>query len=63
MSLPETSARLPAERYVDTPTSWRSAAALSIMPMAPDWLNSPSGPSRGTVGRMEALKRDSGAVL
>ena len=50
-SLPDTSARLPAETNVDRPSPrWRAAARIA-MPSAPDWQKNPTRPRPGSVGR------------
>ena len=43
-SLPETSARSPADTNVDRPSPRRSASASSAMPSAADWLKKPTRP-------------------
>ncbi len=64
MSLPETSALLPAETKDDRPSPRRSSAESSEMPIAPDWVNSPMRPRTGAgAGVREALSPTSGAVL
>nr|MCF0101150.1 hypothetical protein [Streptomyces sp. MH191] len=68
-SLPETSARLPAETNVETPVTpvtpppRRCSRESRAMPMAPDWANMPIRPGRGISGAREALRRTSGEVL
>ncbi len=68
-SLPETSARLPADTKVDTPVTpvtpppRRCSRDSSAMPMAPDCANRPMRPGRGISGAREALRRTSGEVL
>ena len=62
-SLPETSARLPAETKVDRPSPRRSAAASSAVPSAADWLKKPTRPGRGSSGASVALSRTPGSVL
>ncbi len=54
-SLPDTSARLPAETNVDSPTSRRTASPSTATPSAPDWLKNPVRPRRGISGASEAL--------
>ena len=62
-SLPDTSARLPAETKVETPIPRLVADASTCTPSAPDWLNSASPPGAGRVGASEALSRMSSSVL
>ena len=62
-SLPDTSARLPAETNVDRPRP-RSAAHFRIaIPSAPDWEKNPTGPRPGSIGASVALSRISGSLL
>ncbi len=62
-SLPETSARLPAETKLDRPSPRRSASASSATPKAPDWLKMPTRPGPGNRGARVALRRTSGSVF
>ncbi len=62
-SLPERSARLPAETNVEMPRPRFFAVASGAVPSAPDWLKSPSVPGSGRNGASEALSRTSGASL
>ena len=62
-SLPETSARWPAETKEEMPMERREAAAYSSTPIAADWLKSPSEPRLGMPGATEALSRIPGSVL
>ena len=62
-SLPETSARLPAETKLDSPRPRRSASASSATPNAPDWLKMPTRPGGGSAGARVALRRTVGSVL
>ncbi len=62
-SLPDTSARLPAETNVDRPRPRRSASASSATPSAPDWLKNPIRPGAGSRGANVALSRTAGSVL
>src|SRR6185437_15093703 len=62
-SLPETSARLPADSTVDRPTSRRLSDACKDTPRAADWLKMPSPPRRGSSGAMDALSETAGSVL
>ncbi len=62
-SLPETSARLPAETKLDRPSPRRSASASSATPNAPDWLKMPARPGTGRHGARVALRRTAGSVL
>ena len=63
MSLPETSARLPAETTVEKPKPRCTVAANSAAPSAADWLNRPRLPRLGMVGAREAFKDTPGRVL
>ncbi len=62
-SLPETSARLPAETNVDRPNPRASASARIAMPNAPDWQKNPVRPRRGSEGASVALSRTPGSAL
>ncbi|RPK49277.1 hypothetical protein EES40_07980 [Streptomyces sp. ADI93-02] len=62
-SLPETSARLPAEMKAESPALLRWRPARTAIPMAPDWVKSPMRPALGDSGAREALRRTWGAVL
>ena len=62
-SLPDTSARLPAETKLDSPSPRRDASASSATPNAPDWLNTPTRPAAGSTGASVALRRTAGSVL
>src|SRR5450759_3428631 len=62
-SLPDTSARLPAETKLDTPRPRRAAEASAATPRAPDWLNRPRPPTGGSCAAREALRRTAGLVL
>ncbi len=62
-SLPETSARLPAETKVDSPSPRSLAAARIAMPSAPDWAKKPARPRPGTSGARVALSRTAGSVF
>ncbi len=64
MSLPETSARFPAETKDDRPSPRRSSAESRAIPIAPDCVNRPVRPRTGIgAGVSEALSSTSGAVL
>src|SRR6478735_12737065 len=63
MSLPETSALLPAESRLESPSRRRLDAAYSETPIAADWLNRPRAPRSGMVGAMDAFSDTSGCVL
>ena len=56
-SLPETSARLPAETNVDSPSPRLAASARIAMPSAPDWQKKPIRPGGGTTGASVAFIR------
>ncbi len=62
-SLPETSARLPAEMKEESPAPRRCSPARRAIPIAPDWVKSPIRPAAGICGASEALSRTSSAVL
>src|SRR4051794_30187424 len=62
-SLPETSARLPAETNVDRPRPRRDTDSRIAVPSAPDWQKKPTRPWGGIDGDREALSCNSGAVL
>ena len=63
MSLPDRSARLPAETKVDSPRPRLRAAARIAMPSAPDCAKNPIRPRPGRSGARVALSRTSAAVL
>lgn len=46
-SLPDTSARWPADRNDDTPSPRRAVVASSVTAMGADWLNRPTTPGSG----------------
>ena len=56
-SLPETSARFPAETKVDRPKPRLAASARMAMPNAPDWQKKPIRPGGGTTGASVAFIR------
>ncbi len=62
-SLPDTSARLPAETNEDSPSPRLAASARIAMPSAPDWQKNPTRPGGGTTGARLALSRTAGSVL
>ena len=62
-SLPDTSARLPAETNVDRPSPRFAASARIAMPSAPDWQKKPIRPGGGTTGARVAFIRTAGSVL
>src|SRR5664279_5071153 len=62
-SLPETSARLPAETNVDNPSPRRETDSKIAVPNAPDWQKNPTRPCGGMVGEREAFNCRSGSVL
>ena len=62
-SLPETSARLPADTKVDSPRPAVAASARIAMPSAPDWQKKPIRPGGGTTGARVAFIRTSGSVF
>src|SRR5674536_383830 len=62
-SLVLTSAWLPTETKVDTPTSSAVARSSRAIPKPPDWDRKPIGPGRGGVGANVALSRTAGSVL
>ncbi len=62
-SLPETSARLPAETKVDRPSPREDTESRIAEPSAPDWQKNPTRPGGGIVGASEALSRTSAEVL
>ncbi len=62
-SLPETSARLPAEMKADSPAPLRWRPDRTAIPMAPDWVKSPMRPALGDSGAREALRRTVSEVL
>src|SRR5450631_125060 len=62
-SLPDTSARLPADTKLDTPRPRRAAEASTATPRAPDWLNRPRPPTSGRCAARDALRRTCGLVL
>ncbi len=62
-SLPDTSARLPAETNVETPSPRRAAESSTAMPRAPDWLKSPNRPGGGSDGASDAFRRTCGSLL
>ena len=63
MSLPERSARLPAETNVENPRPRSVAAESNAMPRAPDWLKNPTRPWPGRSGASVALSRTCGSVF
>ncbi len=62
-SLPDTSARLPADRNERSPRPRRSALDSTATPSPPDWLNRARAPGLGRVGATEALRLTAGSVL
>ena len=62
-SLPETSARLPADANEDRPSPRSAASARIAIPSAPDWQKKPIRPAGGTLGARVALSRVAGSVL
>ncbi len=62
-SLPETSARLPAETKLDTPSPRRAASPSTATPSAPDWQKKPARPGSGATGASEAFSATAGSVL
>ena len=62
-SLPDRSARLPAETKVEMPRPSRVARARRAVPRAPDWLKSPRLPRSGRKGDRDEFRDTSSAVL
>src|SRR6185312_324274 len=62
-SLPETSARFPAETNEDRPSPRPAASARIAMPSAPDWQKNPTRPGGGTTGARVPLSRTARLVL
>ena len=62
-SLPDTSARLPAETNVDRPSPRFAASARIAMPSMPDWQKKPIRPGGGTTGAKVAFIRTAGSVF
>lgn len=62
-SLPETSARFPAEMKVDSPAPEPSSSSRTAMAMAADWVKIPTRPGGGRYGAGLALSRMSSAVF
>ena len=62
-SLPDTSARLPAETNVDRPSPRSAASARMAMPSAPDWQKKPDPARRRHAGASVAFIRTAGSVL
>ena len=62
-SLPETSARLPAETNVETPIPRRAASPSTATPSAPDWAKNPARPASGGNGASEAFSETVTSVL
>ena len=61
--MPETSARLPAETNVESPSPRSAAAARMAMPRAPDWQKKPTRPRPGSTGARVALRLTWGSVF
>ncbi len=62
-SLPDTSARLPADTNVDRPSPRRATVSRITEPSSPDWQKKPTAPRAGTTGDRDAFRHRSGAVL
>ncbi len=62
-SLPERSARFPAEMNVESPAPRRCRPDSTAIPIAPDWVNRPMRPAAGDSGAREAFSRTGSAVL
>src|SRR5664280_1470482 len=63
MSLPLTSARLPAETNVDRPSLRCATDSRIAMPSAPDWEKKPILPRPGEIGAKVAFSEIAGSVL
>ena len=62
-SLPETSARLPAETKVRSPSPRPATLRRMAIPNAPDWEKKPTRPGVGISGETAALSEIAGSVL
>ena len=62
-SLPETSARLPADTKLDTPSPRRAASPSTAAPNAPDWQKKPARPASGVTVASEAFSEIAGSVF
>ena len=62
-SLPETSARLPADTKVDSPNPRPITSARMVTPSAPDWQKNPTRPAVGISGDRLAFSEIRGSAL
>src|SRR5207248_9297267 len=62
-SLPDTSALLPSDTKLDSPTPVRVAWSRMVMPTAPDWEPTASPPAGGVAAAKVARIRTAGSVL